>query len=286
MLSPNYESITSDVSHSFTLKVFNQEHPNSANLNWHYHPEIELVYIDKGTGKRGVGTHLSNYTNGDLIMIGSNLHHSGFTENFEDGKTEVVVQFLPDFIGTALSKAPEFQSIIKLFDNSKCGLSFPESVKNRVGDALLGLQYETSFERILTLLRVLKNLAAQKPVFLNNSNLEELNNNNELKRLFNFVKYNFQSELNLKLASEKVGMTIPAFCRYFKKNTGKTFIQFVNEYRINHAAKLLIETDLDIQSICYDSGFNNFSNFSRFFKLHHKLTPKNFRKMMIKTLSE
>jgi len=66
-------------------------------------------------------------------------------------------------------------------------------------------------------------------------------------------------------------MTIPAFCRYFKKNTGKTFIQSVNEYRINHAAKLLIETDLDIQSICYDSGFNNFSN---------------FRKMMIQTLSE
>ena len=286
MLSLNYESLTSDAGQSFQYKVYNQENPNSNDPNWHYHPEIELVYIDKGSGKKGIGTHLSNYTNGDFIMVGSNLHHMGFTGKFEDGKTEVVVQFLPDFIGTALSKAPELQSILKLFENARCGLSFEEPIKTRAGEALLGLQYETNFQRFLTLLSVLKLLAAQKPIFLNSSNLEELNNNDQLKRLFNFVKYNFQSEINLKLASEKIGMTIPAFCRYFKKNTGKTFTQFVNEYRVNHAAKLLIETDLDIQSVCYESGFNNFSNFSRFFKLYRKQTPKNFRNMMLKALSE
>ena len=71
---------------------------------------------------------------------------------------------------------------------------------------------------------------------------------------------------------------------YFKKNTGKTFTKFVNEYRVNHAAKLLIESDLDIQSVCYEDGLNNFSNFSRFFKLHRKQTPKNFRNSMIKSL--
>ena len=286
MISLNYQSINSDVSQSFQFKVFDHEHPNSNDSNWHYHPEIELVYIDKGSGKKGVGTHLSNYTNGDLIMVGSNLHHMGFTGSFEDGKTEVVVQFLPDFMGNAFSKVPEFQSILKLFENAKCGLSFTEPIKTHVGEALLGLQYETNFQRILTLLDVLKLLAANSPVFLNSSNLEELNNNDQLKRLFNFVKYNFQSELNLKSAADKVNMTIPAFCRYFKKNTGKTFTQFVNEYRVNHAAKLLIETDLDIQSVCYECGFNNFSNFCRFFKLHRKYTPKNFRKMIIRKLME
>ncbi len=286
MLSLSYQSLNADASQSFQYKVFDKEHPNSNDTNWHYHPEIEIVYIDKGSGKKYVGTHLSNYTNGDLIMVGSNLHHMGFTGKFEDGKTEVVIQFLPDFMGDAFSKAPEFQSILKLFENAKCGLSFPEPIKTRVGEALLGLQYETNFQRILTLLSVLKLLAAQNPVFLNSSNLEELNDNNQLKRLFNYIKYNFQSELNLTLASEKIGMTVPAFCRYFKKNTGRTFIQFVNEYRVNHAAKLLIQTDLDIQSICYECGFNNFSNFSRFFKLHYKQTPKNFREKMNKSLSE
>ena len=150
MLSLNYESLTSDAGQSFQYKVYNQEKPNSNDPNWHYHPEIELVYIDKGSGKKGIGTHLSNYTNGDFIMVGSNLHHMGFTGKFEDGKTEVVVQFLPDFIGTALSKAPELQSILKLFENAKCGLSFEEPIKTRAGEALLGLQYETNFQRFLT----------------------------------------------------------------------------------------------------------------------------------------
>ena len=115
---------------------------------------------------------------------------------------------------------------------------------------------------------------------LNDSNFEEINENQQLKRLFNFVKYNFKDEITLNQASEKVSMTTPAFCRYFKKNTGKTFIGYVNEYRINHACKLLIETNNDIKSICYDSGFNNFSNFIRFFRRYHGLSPKQFRKKM------
>ena len=273
----NYESITPDLNNSFHYKVFNEQTPNCNNLNWHYHEEIELVYIDKGSGNKGVGSHLSNYTDGDLILIGSNLHHMGFTDNFLDGKTEVVLQFKREFLGLEVYNAPEFKSIKSLLDNANCGLSFADPIKTRVGQALVGIQYETSFQRVLTLLSVLKLLSSSNPTFLNSSNLESLNNNNKLKRLFNFIKYNFQKDLNLALAAEKVSMTVPAFCRYFKKNTGKTFIQFVNEYRANHSAKLLLETNTDIKSICYESGFNNYSNFCRAFKRNYNTTPKNFR---------
>ena len=76
-------------------------------------------------------------------------------------------------------------------------------------------------------------------------------------------------------------MTIPAFCRYFKRNTGKTFIRYVNEYRVKHASKLLMQTDNDVKSICYESGFNNFSNFIRFFKKYNNLSPKKFREKML-----
>lgn len=281
MLKLNYENISPNLQKSFQYKIHNAQHPNINNLNWHYHQEIELVYIDKGNGKRGVGTHLSNYVDGDLILLGSNLHHMGFTDHFEDGKTEVVVQFLPAFLGSAFSVAPEFAPIVKLFENAKRGLSFPEPIKTRVGEALLGMQYESHFQSMLTLLSVLKSLSTATPLFLNSPDLIYLNDNHQLKRLFNFIKYNFHSELPLHLAADKVGMTVPAFCRYFKKNTGKTFTQFVNEYRVNHAAKLLIETDLDIQSVCYESGFNNFSNFSRFFKLHYQQPPKKYRNMIL-----
>ena len=198
-----FEQIEKPHERSFKYSIYNKTKPNANNFKWHYHPEIELVYIDKGSGIKGVGNHISNYYDGDLILVGSNLHHMAFTENFSDNKTEVVVQFKPDFLGNSLSFTPE----------------------------------------------------------LNNSNLEDINENNQLKRLFNFVKYNFKEEINLKQASEKVSMTVPAFCRYFKRNTGKTFIRYVNEYRVKHASKLLMQTDMDVKSICYESGFNNFSNF-------------------------
>jgi transcriptional regulator GlxA family with amidase domain len=61
-------------------------------------------------------------------------------------------------------------------------------------------------------------------------------------------------------------MTVPAFCRYFKKVTGKTFTKLVNEYRVVHATKLLSESQMSITEICYECGFNNFSHFNKLFK--------------------
>ncbi len=275
-----FEKIQTPLERSFKYSVFDQKKPNIKNFNWHYHPEIELVYIDSGSGIKGVGNHLSNYYNGDLVLVGSNVRHMGFTESFLDGKTEVVVQFKPEFLGNSLTNTPELKNISKLFFKAKSGLSFPEPVRTEVGEALLGLQYESYFQGFITLLDILNKLSNSYSINLNDSNFEEINENNQLKRLFNFVKYNFNDEITLKQASEKASMTTPAFCRYFKKNTGKTFIGYVNEYRINHACKLLIETNNDIKSICYDSGFNNFSNFVRFFRRYHGLSPKQFRKKM------
>ena len=275
-----FEQIETPHERSFKYSIYNKTKPNANNFKWHYHPEIELVYIDRGSGIKGVGNHISNYYDGDLILVGSNLHHMAFTENFSDNKTEVVIQFKPDFLGNSLSFTPELNKIHQLFVKAKSGLSFSDTIKNEVGETILGLQYETYFQSFLTLISVLNKLANSDMIYLNNSNLEDVNENNQLKRLFNFVKYNFKEEINLKQASEKVSMTIPAFCRYFKRNTGKTFIRYVNEYRVKHASKLLMQTDMDVKSICYESGFNNFSNFIRFFKKYNNLSPKKFREKM------
>ena len=88
---------------SFHFQIFDIDTPNRNSPHWHYHPEIEFIYISNGKGKRGVGTSLSTYSDGDLILLGSNLQHMGFTDNFKDGRTEVVIQFLPDFLGNMFS---------------------------------------------------------------------------------------------------------------------------------------------------------------------------------------
>ena len=95
--------------------------------------------------------------------------------------------------------------------------------------------------------------------------------------IFSFVKEEFKRPISLEEIAHKVSMTVPAFCRYFKKVTGKTFTQFVNEYRLAHAAKLLHEKQVSITEVCLDSGFNNFSHFNKQFKKFTGKAPSVYR---------
>ena len=284
MIKYSLENIIHPQNKSFYYQIFDLNTPNSNSSNWHYHPEIELIYISKGKGKRGVGTNLSSYTDGDLILLGSNLQHMGFTNSFDDGKTEVVIQFLPDFLGNIFSKVPELISISKLFELSKRGLSFPNPIKEKIGQALLGLQYESDLQGLLTLIHLLNELSNAKPLILNANDLTTTNTvkNDRLKKIFNYVKFKFKNEISLNEISCQTNMTTTSFCRYFKLSTGKSFIQYVNEYRVNHAARLLMETELNIKAICYDSGFNNFSNFNKFFKKYYHISPQKYRENILK----
>jgi AraC-like DNA-binding protein len=146
---------------------------------------------------------------------------------------------------------------------------------------MLGLQYESNFQQLLTLLRILENLSNSKEYKLLND--KEFSNqsiieNERINKVFNYVKNNYKEKVCLNEASNLVFMTTPSFCRYFKKHTGKTFIKFVNEYRINNALKLLAQSEIDIKNICYKCGFNNFSHFNRLFKKTIKITPSEYRK--------
>jgi AraC-like DNA-binding protein/quercetin dioxygenase-like cupin family protein len=283
MINYSLEDIVRPQHKSFHYQLFDLNTPNRNSPHWHYHPEVELIFISKGKGKRGVGTSLSTYTDGDLILLGSNLQHMGFTDSFEDGKTEVVIQFLPNFLGNMLTQVPELNSIFKLLELSKRGLSFSGPIKEKVGQALIGLQYESDFQSLLTLINILKEMSLVNPNILNTTDLttSDTDKNDRLKKVFNYIKSNYQDEINLSQIADQTNMTTSSFCRYFKLNTGKSFIQYVNEYKINHAAKLLLETNLNVKTICFDSGFNNFSNFNRFFKKHYQTTPKKYREKII-----
>ena len=147
---------------SFYYKVFdiNNHKPNHKYQKWHYHPEIELVYVSNGEGKRQVGLHLSNYSDGDLVLIGSNVPHTGFTEYFDQEIKEVVIQFKPEFLGNSIENVFEFKKISKLLELSKQGLVFYGETKKNIGISMLGLQYESNFQQLLTLIRILESLAS------------------------------------------------------------------------------------------------------------------------------
>ena len=270
---------------SITYQLFdiNNNNLNNKFQKWHYHPEIELVYINNGKGKRQVGLHLSNYDEGDLVMIGTNVPHTGFTEYFDKERKEVVVQFKPDFLGNSLEKVLEFKNIKRLFEISKRGLVFSGNTKKTIGISMLGLQYETPLQKVLTLIKILNDLSISKDVtVLNSENFdsESIQENERIKKVFNYIKLNYKEEVSLNEVSELVFMTPPSFCRYFKSKTNKTFTTFLNEYRINNALKLLAQSKLDIKNICFQCGYNNFSHFNRLFKKQISMTPSEFRKKM------
>ena len=269
---------------SFYYKVFdiNNHKPNHKYQKWHYHPEIELVYVSNGEGKRQVGLHLSNYSDGDLVLIGSNVPHTGFTEYFDQERKEVVIQFKPEFLGNSIESVFEFKKISKLLELSKQGLVFHGETKKNIGISMLGLQYESNFQQLLTLIRILESLASSDEfTILNKDDFSKSNSiieNERINKIFNYIKINYKDKVYLEEASNLIYMTKPSFCRYFKKHTGKRFTEFLNEYRINNALKLLAQTEMDIKNICYECGFNNFSHFNRLFKNTLNLTPSEYRK--------
>ena len=288
MLRPDYESISPDLGHSYKYGSYDINSPNNNKLRWHYHPEVELVYINSGVGKRQVGTHLSNYTEGDLVLIGSYLPHTGFTKGFNDGQKEVVIQFNQDIFTNAFNGIEELKSINYLLELSKKGIVFSGAIKDDVGIRMEGLKYETQLDGLLTFIKILYDLSIYKEKQILNAEgyafISSPMENKRLKIIFNYIRDNFMDQIPLDDIAAIVYMTPQSFCRFFKKSTNKTFTNFLNEYRINHATKLLSETDQDIKSICFESGFNNLSNFFRNFKRITNHTPNSYRDQIFKNI--
>ena len=271
---------------SFSYNIYDNSNHNPAEKHqkWHYHPEIELVYVNNGSGKRQVGLNLSNYNDGLLILVGSNLPHTGFTDYFDDERKEVVIQFKENFLGDSLKEVFEFKNIFNLLKTSKKGIAFEGDIKKKIGLAMLGLQYETSFQKVITLITILNDLSRSKNyeiLNISNYNINGINENERIRKAVNFIKDNYKKEVSLENVAKEVHMTVPSFCRYFKSQTNKTFIQFLIEYRINNALKLLIQSDKDIKNICYECGFNNYSHFNRSFKKINLISPSDYRKKIL-----
>ena len=146
------------------------------------------------------------------------------------------------------------------------------------------MKQQTDFDRLISILTVLNELASTNEFRILNADgfalLSDVKDNDRINLIFNYVKANFMEEISLEQVADIASMTIPSFCRYFKKITNKTFTQFVNEYRLVHASKLLAEQPLSITEVCFECGFNNFSHFTKRFKAFTGQNPSEYRKKL------
>lgn len=273
---------------SFTLRRFEGEKCNTP--EWHFHPEYEIVYVSNGRGKRHIANHISYFDDGDLIFLGPHLPHFGFTESLQEMHVEIVLQMKPDFLGEVFFQKPEMHLIQQLFERSHVGLSFKGVTKEKVGGELNRLFYLDPFERLMGLLKILNTLAKSKEYELLNVEQFSLEVSSQyfdrMQEVYQYVGQHFQEEISLQEISDRVNMTTPAFCRFFKKVTDKTFTQFVNEMRIEEARRLLLDKHRSIAEVSYDSGFNNLSHFNKHFKRITGVSPSEYRKEHTQLLTQ
>jgi len=271
---PYIEKIDPGFGSSIMVRQHSELH-DIKQASWHIHPEVELVYVDKGEGKVHIGNHLSYFNKSQLLMLGANLPHNGFSDRLTVRGSETIVQFKPEFLGEGFFDLPEMKSINSLFQRAKKGIKFNAETKKNVGGKMKKLYASEGFNRIHLLLEILQDLAVSDEYNLLNAvgySFETTQQDNDkIDHIFKHINSNFIRHIPLEEIADEANMTVPAFCRYFKKSTGKTFTKMVNEYRVVHATKLLSESNSSITDICYEVGFNNFSHFN---KLFNEITGK------------
>jgi AraC-like DNA-binding protein len=255
---------------------------------WHYHPETEIIYIEKSTGSRFVGDHSEPFKEGDVGMIGANLPHVWKSDSIYQKSIPgliaqvLVVHFRDEIYRGPLAVLTEMQGINQLLHDSQYGIKFLGSAAEHIGVQMKGLIKTTGIEKLLKLTTMLDFMSkTEEKQLLASAGYSKIRKSVDFDRFDKAHRYmieNFQQNISLDQVSDIVGMTPTSFCRYFKKHTKKSFHSILNEIRVGHACKLLLENKMNISGICYESGFNNVSNFNEQFKKIKGISPSQYLK--------
>lgn len=273
------EAIKPDLGSSFHIMV-------NPRLNdmffWHFHPELELTYIEGANGNRYVGSHVSKYEGSDLVFIGSNIPHLNFDYGIKEANYEkIVVHISPDFLGEAFSNTPELLAIKTFFEKAVYGIVIKGETKAIVGEKLKKLHLLASFDLFLAVLQIFQIMANSNEIELLHDkpvkNQHNKKGQERLKILYRFIDEHHQRKIDIAEVAALCGLSSEAFCRYFKQITRLTFTDFLNQYRVNRAKQLLL-LDKNVSEVCYESGFESLSYFNRTFKKITGVNPLAFKK--------
>jgi len=248
-------------------------------FKWHYHPEYELTYIVKGSGYRIVGDSYEHFSEGDLVLLGCNLPHtwSGKLEYGVDCEA-VVIQFSKEFIASFLA-FNESLLIKEMLETSARGICFEND--EALVSKIIALTEATGVDRILKLLSILDVLSKRQSVFIASNtfhNVVSKKNEMRINKVCLFIQNNFYHKISLKEVAALIYLTESNFCKFFKKATGKTYSDYLNELRINEACRLLVQSEKTISQISYECGFETLSYFNRVFLNKKGMIPSLYRK--------
>ena len=283
-MQPKLETIPSVYSSSIAAK---REKTPYMDYPWHYHPEFEIIFVEKSYGIRFMGNHIGNFTDGDLMFVSPNLPHvwkndKDFYQGNKDLFVDVYVVHFREHVFKEFLDLPEFTRIKQLFVLGQQGMLIKGKEHQEISELVKETVFSSGVDRLILFLKTLNAISTTKeyellstPGYTNCANTGDAE---RINTVMNFIIKNYAQEINIEDIASLANLTESSFCRYFKARTHKTFSQFLNEIRILNACKSLVRTNMTITQICYETGYNNISHFNRQFKLITGLTAKEYKR--------
>jgi AraC-like DNA-binding protein len=284
-MKAQFEAISPLVTTS--LNAFYQE-KKEFDVPFHYHPEYELTLIISSRGIRYVGNHFGDFRENDLVFLGPNLPHCWKnTEDQPDPASAIVIQWKENLLGEGWIDSKEFKYIKKIHQLASKGIKFKEHIALQVKGKLLQAVTLRPFEKLISVLQILNELAQTDQYELLceqgfSYNLNHLENE-RINTVYQYLRSNYKNKITLKDIASEVNMTEESFSRFFSKVMKKSFFTFVNEYRVNIICNLLNETDMNVNQTGYAAGYESLPFFYRQFKKFKSCSPQKYRAEFQKT---
>ncbi|MBO0592698.1 AraC family transcriptional regulator [Cellulophaga sp. E16_2] len=283
-MKAEFEKIRVTNNSSFSAFVYESDEFDAP---WHFHPEFELTYIIKGEGVRYVGNSVQKFEAGDFVLLGSNLPHC-WKNTAEDTSyvKSIIFQWDANLLGVGWLDKREFIGIRKLLERASEGIHFNAVVAAKMTSKLEEVLTKDPLEKLLSFLKVLKEISeiTAYDLLVTPGFTPILNSktNYRIDVIQDFVANNYTTKIKLEDIAGTLAMGNEAFCRFFKKSHSKSFFTYLNEYRINIACKLLIESKKQVSQIAYECGYESLPFFYRQFDKYMNCSPLTFRKKYLK----
>ncbi|MGC8623878.1 MAG: AraC family transcriptional regulator [Phycisphaerae bacterium] len=283
------EAIPMDARSCFAVRDFRLK---NFEFRWHRHPAVELTLILRGRGLRFVLDTIEPFTEGDLCLLGSNTPHSWCSEPQNGSVRSLVAQFGANLWGRDFMELPEMRPIARLLILAQRGIHVHGKMRSRVRDMFIDLYKAPtgSAVRIAKLLEILAMLAGDKTqgecrlLGIATPDIRPAARHDQLlETIITRLQTGPANAPKQSQMAHNAGLSPAAFSRFFKRQMGKPYVQYLGDWRIAHVCRLLAETDQTVTAIAMDSGFANLSNFNRRFKIAKGVTPRQYRAMYNQT---
>jgi AraC-like DNA-binding protein/uncharacterized cupin superfamily protein len=275
------ESFTQDA--AIQVGIFQD---NLESINWHYHGYYEISFITEGTGKRFVADSLDEFQPGDLVFLGPNIPHTWVVdkEQYTTGKRKlemVYVQFYDAALGQEMLALNEFSNAEKALSIATRGLRIEGNTLNEASNLMLQMPYANKFERYILFLELL-NVIGKSNEITPLASKEYINkkfqtDNKRIQTIYEYLMENYRGDIDLQKLASLVSLAPGSLCRFFKMQVGKTIFEYLNIIKVEFACKLLMNKELSVADVAFDSGFNNLSHFNKQFREITGITPLKYR---------